>query len=371
MRTEEDLSQSLSRRAATAPDGTGMVEQARAGVVRIRHRRRILQGAATVVAVAAAALTVPLALREGTMPPPAEPAPPFRSVAELSVSLAPGSDFVIPWRNSNGNREEARVAHSSEIAAARPEELTVNQGATVQVYDPGTFDPAGLRTGEPVSAAGRQAWYTPNLTIVEDMTPLHAVTEPAQINGPALGWQEASGAWVVLFRLTATAQVRAELIEVAQDLRIQDPPQRVSVPYRFGWLPQGLAVTAVDLHDLAQLSTSASVAYGYTGQPAGKSLPPVIVYAVPGKGDRDWETIRPDLGAPQRAGGHDFWYLDTKNRAISPPEGGSVIVMDTGTCHLQLSFADRARIPEPDAMRIVQELTVADCADLSTWLPLT
>ncbi|WP_433831078.1 hypothetical protein ACQP2E_12560 [Actinoplanes sp. CA-015351] len=131
MRTLEDLSQSLARRAETAPDGTGMVEHAQAGVVRIRRRRRIIQGAATGVAVAAA----PLALRESTTLPPAEP-PPFRSVAELSVSLAPGSDFVIPWRTSAGDREATKVVQHSEITAARPEELTVNHGATVQVYDP-------------------------------------------------------------------------------------------------------------------------------------------------------------------------------------------------------------------------------------------
>ncbi|MEU4562675.1 hypothetical protein AB0F72_30220 [Actinoplanes sp. NPDC023936] len=369
MRTLEDLQQSLARRAEAAPDGAGMVERARAGAGRIRRRRRIVQGAATVVAVAAAAVTVPLALRETTPPDPAEAPPPFRSVTELSAAMAPGSDFVIPWRSSAGDREQAQVVHRAAVTAARPDQLTVNEGAGVLVFDPGAYDPAALRRGEPVTVGGRQAWYAPDLPVEEDMS-LDGRNAPALTNGPALGWQEPSGAWVVLFRHSVTPAVRADLIEVARDLRVQDPPQPVRAPFRFGWLAPGLRVTGLQLHDSALLSgKSAAVTYGYDSGPAGDVS--MTVFAVTGEGDRDWEMIRPALPAPQRVGGHDAWYVDRPNDALAPAEGGSIVVVDTGACHLQLSVADSTRIPEADAMRMAGELTVSDCGDLDTWLPLT
>ncbi|MEU8238296.1 hypothetical protein AB0C07_08630 [Actinoplanes missouriensis] len=368
MRTLEDLQQSLARRAEAAPDGTGMVERARAGAGRIRRRRRIVQGAAAVIVMAVAAVTVPPALRERTVP--AE-APPFRSVTEMSVAMAPGSDFVIPWRVSVGGREEAQAAHRTEVTAARPDQLTVNEGATVVVFDPGAFDPAALRKGEPVTVGERQAWYEPDLPREVDMLPLTERNTPAKTSGPALGWQEASGAWVVLYRHAVTPKVRAELIEVARDLRVQDPPRPVSVPFRFGWLPSGLRVTGLELHDTTLLSgKSAAVGYGYDSGPAVGDAP-LTVFAQTGKGDRDWEAIRPELPAPQRAGGHDAWYIDRPTKALTPPEGGSIVVVDTGTCHLQLNIADSGRIPQADAMRMAGELTVSDCGNVDTWLPLS
>lgn len=372
MTTIEDLQQSLTYCAGAAPDGTGMVERARAGAVRIRRRRRVLQGAATVVAVAVAAVTVPLALRQNTAPPAAEAPPPFRTVTRLSVTTVPGSDFVVPWRQSVPGEESGRVIHRAEVTAERPEELTVNQGASFQVFDPGAYDAANLRTGTPVTVADRQAWFVPSLPLKEDMSPFNGVYSPAESTGPALGWQETSGAWVLLFRHTLTASTRAELIEVARNVRIQDPPQRVAAPYRFGWVAPDLRVTGLQLHDLRQLSGAATVAYDYgDARPAGRdSRPVMIVYATTAEDDRDWEVIDKVLKTPRKAGGHDVWYLEKRNQALTPAEGGSIVVVDTGRCHIQLNIADRTRIPKKDALRMAEELTVTDCGDVSTWMPL-
>ncbi|MEU4695072.1 hypothetical protein [Actinoplanes sp. NPDC023714] len=368
MRTIEDLQQSLAQRAGAAPDGTGMVERARDGAVRIRRRRRVLQGAATVVAVAVAAVTVPLALRQDTAPPAAE-APPFRDVTQLSLTTVPGSDFVVPWRQSVPGEESGLVSHRAELTAERPEELTVNQGAGFEVFDPGAYDPANLRAGTPVTVADRQAWYVPDLPIEEDMTPFDGVSAPAGSTGPALGWQETSGAWVLLFRRHLTASTRAELIEVARNVRIQDPLRQVAAPYRFGWLAPGLRVAGLQVRDLRQLSGAATVAYDYgDDRPAGR--PAMIVYAGAAAGDRDWEMIDKELTTPRKAGGHDVWYLEEPNRALEPVDGGSIVVVDTGRCHIQLNIADRTRIPKQDAVRMAEELTATDCADVSTWMPL-
>ena len=73
MNTVDDLLRTLEQHTGLAPDGAGMVEQARVGAHRIRRRRRITTAVAAVAAAILVAVGVPLVAHHRTTP--ANPAP--------------------------------------------------------------------------------------------------------------------------------------------------------------------------------------------------------------------------------------------------------------------------------------------------------
>ncbi|MEV6343145.1 hypothetical protein [Actinoplanes sp. NPDC051851] len=369
MRTLDDLRRSLDEHAGSAPDGFGMVERARTGAGRIRRRRRILQGAAAVVAVLATAVAVPVALRERASAPIAPAAKPYRTAEQYSLTLAADSAFVVPWHTLDRTRQILSVANAAAVVADRPEEVGGNTGAQVVAFDPGVFDPADLRAGEAVTVSGQRAWYAAALPF-DYATVLPMVdTTPIRMNVPAVGWEGASGVWIVVYRpqrSTPAASTRAELLEVARDVRLRDTLETVRSPFHLGWLPSGLTADALELHDLAQLAgKSVSVAFG-----DGTDARALSVMAQPAAGDRDWETIRPELGEPEKVAGYDVWYQTEKASGLVPGEGGSVTSVVAGTCHLSISVEDRNRITEADVHRLLTGLTLGKCADVSTWRAL-
>lgn len=368
MRNLTDLRETLETHAGEAPDGTDLVPRARAGAVRIRRRRRALQGAAAAAAVAAVVVAAPLAVRPspGGIPSGAESAP-YRTPSRLSVGVVPGSDFTVTIRGSDGSRQFAQVRSSADVRADRPGVPGRNSGADVLAYDPGTFDPTALRRGERVTVSGREGWYVPNLTTGGSV--------PGQVyrltsDGPAVGWQDGSGVWVVVRRHSVGPETRSELVEVAEDIRL-DPPHEARAPFRFGWVPDGLPVTYVQLADDPARDLYAQFGFGAAVPPEAGDPPvavvPLMVRAVPSTNPDSW--IRADLPAPTPIGGHDTWYLPRPNDLFVGPETGADLLVDAGSCIVYLQVRDRTQVNRAELTRMVENATFGSCTDPAGWLP--
>jgi len=298
-----ELRQVLDAQAELAPDGTGVIEAARAGAVRFRRRRRVRYAAGAAV-VAAVLAVVPAAVARigGTGPPPAAPAarPPF----QLTLDLAPESGYR---KLSYGVVGVVQYL----VARASNGDMT-NFGAGVALYDPGTFDASALLRGEKITVRGHPAYYVPDFLVGKDIklpgedskgTPSSTPgpsdgsrrlvrpgdLEMVDVRMPVIGWQEPSGAWVVVYQ----GRDKVGLARVAESVRVGDA-RPLKAPFRLGHVPAGLPGTVGRVSDSNPAMSSFGVGFGATGTPTLLDLvapsfadnPPLTIGVLP-RTDRD------------------------------------------------------------------------------------
>jgi hypothetical protein len=367
MNNVDDLVRTLENHAVATPDATGLVEQARDGAVRVRRRRMALAGASVAALVAAVAVGVPVAVRPDPADPPAETtSAPVRTPSQLTLGLAPVSPFTVIRHGSAGTRQFMLVRNSAALPGARPG-TSRNQGGEVFAYDAGSFDPALVRHGERVQVSGRDAYF------VRDFP-----TEARRVSGRTAGvtravaWRDPSGAWVVV---THSSHLKADAIEVAEAVTLS-PPYDARTPFQFGWVPDGLPVSFVELADAPALDKDATVAFGGgetppndVSYPSGPTDPPLQVQAMPDN-NRDWQDlIGPRLGTPTQVGGHRTWYLPRPNGQFTGPTSGDDMIVDAGSCIVFLRTADRTEFTREELTRMVANATFGSCTDQAGWLP--
>lgn len=356
MTTIEDLRETFDNHAG-GPVETGLIEAARTGAARIRRRRRIAGTAAAAVLVAAVAVVVPLsAARLRAEPQPAAPAP-YRAPDESTLTVAGTPGFFVLNHGIDATRQFLVVRGSGP-------EIT-DFGGTVTVHDPGSFDPAVLLAGERVTVAGHPAFH------VEDLA--GAVPGPMTVTGslrPGVGWQDASGAWIVV----SDARNREALVRLGATVRL-GPPRKITAPVRFEHRPGGLPVSYVSNNDAGNApggyQFSSTVGFSPARPPFATddrvSGLPVSVLAVP-KTSRSWTELLVEPGPDWRTiGGHRTRFLPNSQRQ-GP---GAHLLIDAGTCGVLLEVADLARTGYDEIVRTVEGMTIADCTDTTTWLPVT
>ncbi|MEV6302770.1 hypothetical protein AB0M02_25380 [Actinoplanes sp. NPDC051861] len=356
MNTLEDLRRTLDTHATAAPDAFGLIERARTHAVRLRRRRRILTGTGTALAIVLVSVAVPLFLRQPAPAPSPPAAPPSRSAAQLSVELVPGSAFQITTRGGTEDSQWATVRATVDIESARPGRPGANEGADVIVHDPGTYDPAVLQRGEPVTVAGRPGWYVESLPSVV-IVPLDL---PAAA-GPAVGFQDPSGAWVTVGDVEAEETARQHLIEIGNQVRLAEPIE-AGAPFQFGWLPEGLPVSRV-----RQLPMGPAVTFGF-GPVSGRDVA-LSVTAQSSVGDRDWPMIKDGMPDTVTVNGNTVRYAARPNAVWTGPDTGADMTVEVGTCVFYFHVLDRERLSRPDLLRIVEHARFTSCDDPSTWLP--
>src|SRR5690606_25113975 len=103
---------------------------------------------------------------------------------------------------------------------------------SIEVYEPGVYDPSPMLDGVQTTADGQPAY----VAWVPD--PFHTSNEARR----ALAWPYAPDAWVVV-RIehdnpdpTVSAQIPAELVEIASLVEIGEP-EPVRLPFRVGYRP--------------------------------------------------------------------------------------------------------------------------------------
>lgn len=366
MTSLDELRSTLEQHAGLAPDATGLVEQAQVRAVRLRRRTRIRTVAAAVVAVALAAGAASVAARLDATEPPPNPAGPmtfYREPFELTLGLAPDPVYFTMTHGTQG-KTQFLVART----LGNPKDAT---GGTVEVHDPGTFDPTRLLRGERVTVHGHPAFYVENL---EPPAPASSGPggSPYRI-GAAVGWQDPSGAWVIV----SDGSNRAEMLRLAESVRLT-APRTARAPVRFGWVPGDLPVTYTESRDVAANGVSADIGFG---TPAGSvdersglffMIPfgtPLSVTALPMDGimtawgqdyaDRPMHTI----------GGHRTWYIEGDGGNFSNRDGSHLLIQ-AGSCGITISVEDRAKIPYQALVRMVENMTFGGCDDTSDWLPI-
>jgi hypothetical protein len=363
----DELRRTLEQRADLAPDATGLVEQARAGAERIRRRNRI-RAVTAVAAVVVLALAAPVVVRSYAADPPPNPAGPmtyYREPHQLTLELAPSKVYFTLTHGTQGR---------TQILVARPKGTPKDDsGGTIAVHDPGTFDPTRLRQGEPVTVQGHPAFYVTNLE-----APASAVVSDAPGGpkmpyriGSAVGWQDRSGAWVVVYE----AANRAATLRLAENVRLT-APRTARAPVRFGWVPRDLPVTYFDSRDIAEYGVSANVAFGDPargGEQSDLFFPgwdaPLTVQVLPMNGimtawgedyaQRQVRTIA----------GHKTWYLEGEVGNFPDPDGSQMLIQ-AGSCGITVLVDDRQSIPYPALQRMVENMTFGGCDDISDWMPV-
>lgn len=368
-----ELQDTFEAHAHLAPDGAGIVAAAEAGAARVRRRRLHLGIGATVVAAIAA--LVPVAATRGpTVPRPAPqhlPAqPPYRAALALTVDLAADGPYV---------KLEYGAWGTTQVILARPANQNPGPGATIMVHDPGTFDAARFTHGERVTVQGHEAYFVPDYILgtelglppgtAGDRHVIVGTSAPpgfTEIPTPAVGWPDASGAWVVVL----DGGDKAKLLHVAEAVRL-GAPRMVPAPFRLGYVPAGLPGAYIRARHVGM--NNATLGLGTVDDMSNPrsfvTVPKGIPLAVSAFAHGDYvDGHVADLGAaPTKVAGLDTWYLTASDRGWGVADGAAVLVVNTPHCVVLIGVADRNRVPYPELKRIVEGADFRNCADERTW----
>ncbi|MFI7544242.1 hypothetical protein [Actinoplanes sp. NPDC049599] len=381
MNTIDELREVLEHRAGV-PDPTGIIEAARARATHVRRRRRLT--AVALAAVVAGAIPVTVAQLRTPDPLPAAP-PPYREPGEATLTVRPAPGFFVLRRQIHATGQDV-VVRNLDSSDRR-------DGGSVTAFDPGTYDPAWLKTGERITVGGHPAYYT--LTVTS--RPSGPATDPAgreaiersrllESEGVAvIGWPDPSGAWVVV----SGARSREDLRQLAESVRM-GPPRKVTSPVQFGWLPDGLRLDYVTADDepAGPRSVASSARVGFTAEASPTPLQPgswaeyrdrdtALAAVVQPKNSRGWGEMVGGPGGPsvlssvprwQTIGGHRTWYLPEGNPDFAVDSGAHMLV-ETEKCGVLITLGEPVKISYADLIRTVTQMTVADCTDSATWTP--
>ena len=228
-------------------------------------------------------------------------------------------------------------------------------GGEVSAFEPGVLDENQLHGGEAVNVdVDLDARYVPAYTFAA-----HGDGAAQQWQTPAVGWQDPSGTWVLVYGDETTT--KESLLKLAGAVRL-GTPRDLRMPFRLsGGFPDGLAPTYIQSPEnkvgglpptvgLSAPSRTPSRAAVYRTESPSLDL---SVSAAPR--DAQWATTRKTLGAAAKVAGHDTWF-----------DSGQLTV-ETDRCIIHVRGATTA--PRDQLARIVDGMTIGDCTDLDSWIP--
>lgn len=357
MNSLDDLRLSLEQHTSLAPDGLGMVEQARAGAIRIRRRRRIAATLAAVTAVLVIAVGVPLAAHNTTLP--AHPGPSKPGVG-VSLSLAAGSGFSAQSQSAQSGRQSLLVETPDHHFPAE-----------VNAYAPGTFQPEKLMPGTKVQVGGHEALLVPSLdqAFIEHFKDAQGKVLTPPVTENALVWQDPSGVWITV----AQVETRAHLMALAAAIRIGEPAPALG-PLGLAELPAGYAVIELSSRVDPKLGYSEGITLAPGGTEPDSSAPPVpgttkvSITAVP-RSDHWWRepiTLPP---AQFTVAGRPAWWFAGANGRVPADVGGRLLI-DTGGCGIQVVTRDAQVITRADLQKMMSRANFASCTDKKSWVPI-
>jgi hypothetical protein len=228
-------------------------------------------------------------------------------------------------------------------------------GGEVSAFEPGMLEENQLRGGEAVNIdVDLDARYVAAYTFAA-----HGDGAAQQWQTPAVGWQDPSGTWVLVYGDETTT--KESLLKLAGAIRL-GTPRDLRMPFRLGaGLPDGLQPTYFQSPEnktdglpptvgLSAPFREPSRAAVYRAESPALDL---SVSAVPR--DTQWATTRKTLGAAAKVAGHDTWF----------DSGQLTVEAERCIVHVRGGTAT----PREQLARIVDEMTIGDCTDLDSWIP--
>lgn len=322
MNSIEVLRDSLDEHAEGASDVAGLLDDVRAGAVRLRRRRRMVTGAGVLAAAVVATLAV------GQLPrPAATPAAPYsRSVLQLTAGVAPGSGFELQGYATSGDVQ--RLVLGGEILA--------------EVHDPGPYDPSTLAGAQRIDLGGGSTGFA---------LPAFISEEPLKTPVSGVARRDPTGAWVIAYGPAP----QDRLARAAVAVRI-GPPRDVKVPFRLGSLPEGLRVSSAD-------SRPAGVTTILSFQDPSRQLALQVVSQV-----ADNTQYASKFGPPTPVAGYDTWYLTKANSDwFADSDAVALLVQYQLGCNVLLRSSDSRTVTRAMLEQIARDTRFGSCADQTTW----
>jgi hypothetical protein len=376
MTTLDDLRQALDDRAGTASDGAGIVEQARAGAERIRKRRaRGLAAAVCLAAVAAAVIPAVVARRHADGPPPAAVTH-YRGPGRLTVTLAADSKFGFA-RSSIGP-----VQLLSPFRKTDKYRLTCC--AQVRVYDPGRYDARELQRGRRITVNGHPAFQGNTSFPIPGSAGGNPSggpgAQPRSQQALTIGWEDASGAWVTVIGRGATPITPpdpAAMLDVAAAVRLT-APQKVLVPMHFPVIPGNLPITYTEVDEHDAVNGPQKAALGFGGNPRPIEPPdfpvhdvstPLTITSWTANGSAPWIELLYGPVNTTVEGRPARYYERTEQDggSVIVPPNGSVMLVEIGSCGIQVVVQDRTKITRADLDAMFTNATFDKCDSTKTW----
>jgi hypothetical protein len=375
--TVDDLLRSLERHTRLAPDGAGMVEQARLGAARIRRHRRVATTVAAAAAILLVAVGVPLMAHHRTVP--ATPAP-VRSAAEMSIGLAAGSGFTVQQRAADGARQLI-------VARATGTSPAYEFSADVWAYDPGAFDPASLPPGETVRVGDHDARLVPALSKerLEFLTSIGGFPSGPQPSGTpdgtvntdveaAVVWQDPSGIWLTVSR----AENRDTLLRLAAAVRVV-AASLPRGPLGLSWLPDRLAVTHAETMEmfpgmfadivLTVPEPDTNVVPAQSAVSTGPGTTRVEIH-VEDRGFNQWNDGM-KLPAPTlTVAGYPAWYFQGAADGYTFGAAEGRLLIETDTCGIRVRAADVSAVGRDELLRMMNLASYGSCTSMTDWIPV-
>lgn len=267
IRTEDDLRALYAERAESAPDASALLGRLDAtlaeqsGAQRVERRRWPVALAASVAVAATIVATVvagiwlvgsgtprPQAVLAGG-PSAADPStvsytyhldrPPARFAVQSQLTY-PTGDLIVYSYDAPGDGVTAGDA--SEMAAI--------------VYRKGAFDPTSVQRGSRVGVDG-VAGYSGSITAAL------AADDGREYTGStrAVAWQYAPDSWAVVYGIRSARRTEAAELSVARTVH-PGRGRTVLLPFKVGWIPDGLLATGTTFDSGPQPFGSASFTRG-------------------------------------------------------------------------------------------------------------
>ncbi len=380
MRGIEELERALTDLAATAPDGVGMMDAVRADASRIRQRRRIISISAASAVLVVAIAGAPAAISGLGQRAPDTAASAYRDPLQLTVDIAPSDRYF---------KQSYRVAGSIQrvmVKSSAPGPISVDSfPANIFVHDPGSYDASHLLRGERITVQGRTAYYVPDLPLGVTMLPDFSArpsptadrnlvpVAPGEVRSHAVGWQDPTGAWVIVTPVLTPPDPKEALSRFAELVRIT-PPRDILAPFSLSYIPGGLKPFSLNTYDRTpDINNDAFISFGTPAEPpqmddyeplmGGR---PLAIRMLARSSYLDEKTD--ELGAPTRIAGYDAWYLTQSTKTWQVPDNGSILALHHEDCYVSITVADRNRITLAELTRMLEGTRFADCTDKDTWV---
>ncbi len=364
MRTAEDLRAAFALLDEHAPtECAGPLDEPRTK----SRRHRVLPLAGVAAAVAAVAIAVPLLVPDrGASTRSTPPAAAYEAPVTLRYSFT--VDHVAGYTITPSAVERDVQRANITIGSGSAPDAADADGA-IYVYARGAFDPTAAKGGRPVKVNGHAGYFarltSPTLTGIDGI--------PAKLD--AVVWQYAAGAWAMVQVRFAGDQVNArdEELKIARAVH-PGHPEPTRVPFRFGYLPDGLVAEG------AELERGGAWIYLGDGRPGGTdgdqmfgSALSVFVYPglnpTPGsepngmfcQGQKRF-TMDGARGCFHAPGGPGPDSRITNGLSLNAP--GGLIEMRVGDTHL-------GRYSDDQLKQIAGTLRIATIIDQSTWFDAT